>query len=243
VAHAAGVRTPRLCVFDDSRSILEVPFTIYERVQGETLGLLEEPADLPATWRALGRDVALLHQRVQFCEDPAGFLDRPRRDDPRDDLSALASDGALAAPHARWLSRWLDQLAPAVLAPVTPRFLHDDLQATNVMVTRGSHDYLAMIDWGDAGWGDPSLDLRSMPLLAVPFALSGYRQVQPFENDETVEARVLWDQIAHALHQLRHPRPGRSRAGYVWELLRFAIEQGQSRCADWSRFAPFLPKF
>src|SRR5262245_10053202 len=68
-AHAAGIRTPRLVVFDDSRTIVDVPFTIYERVHGETLGLLDEPADIRHAWRGLGREVARMHASVTHCED------------------------------------------------------------------------------------------------------------------------------------------------------------------------------
>src|SRR5689334_9720788 len=36
-ARAAGVRTPMIVVFDDSRELLPVPYTIYERIHGATL--------------------------------------------------------------------------------------------------------------------------------------------------------------------------------------------------------------
>jgi hypothetical protein len=53
---------------------------------------------------------------------------------------------------------------------------------------------IELIDWGDAGWGDPALDLCGMDLRAIPLAIKGYREVQAFECDDTLEARVLWDQ-------------------------------------------------
>ena len=46
-ARQAGVRTPALVVFDDTRDLVSVPYVIYERVHGETLAELDlEP--LPA---------------------------------------------------------------------------------------------------------------------------------------------------------------------------------------------------
>src|SRR5688572_13851756 len=39
-ARAAGVRTPTLVAFDDSREILPVPYAIYERVAGTPFELL-----------------------------------------------------------------------------------------------------------------------------------------------------------------------------------------------------------
>ena len=39
VAFEAGLLTPRLFVFDDSRDLLDRPYSIWERVHGETLVL------------------------------------------------------------------------------------------------------------------------------------------------------------------------------------------------------------
>jgi aminoglycoside phosphotransferase (APT) family kinase protein len=233
-AWRAGVRTPRLIVFDETRTLLDVPYSIYERVHGETLGQLEEPAETAHAWVALGRDLAKLHGTVTQCEDPLGRLDIPARMDLQDELEWLASEGVLIPSHTRWLDRWLSRLRPAVFIPITHCFLHDDLQANNVMVTKHSHDYLAMIDWGDAGWGDPALDLAWMDLRAVPFAMKGYREVHPFEGDDTLEARVLWDQIMNCLHQLgKAARQGKCQASYVSDLLRFVCGQTDERFRRW----------
>src|SRR5262249_31145996 len=64
-ARAVGVRTPALIAFDDTLNLLPVPYTIYERVHGATLGLLDhEPTDTPDMWREIGRDLARLHTCV-----------------------------------------------------------------------------------------------------------------------------------------------------------------------------------
>src|SRR5688572_20896349 len=44
-ARAAGIRTPGLIAFDDSRDLLDRPYSLWERVHGETLGLLDLDAD------------------------------------------------------------------------------------------------------------------------------------------------------------------------------------------------------
>jgi aminoglycoside phosphotransferase (APT) family kinase protein len=233
-ACAAGIRTPRLIVFDNSRGIVDCPYTIYERVHGETLGLLEEPADIHHAWIALGRDLAKLHRQVTHVDDPANWLDTPSRIDLRNELDTLASAGVLIRTHARWFARWLDRLAPAALAPIKTRFLHNDLQDSNIMVTHGSYEYLAMIDWGDAGWGDAALELQWMDFRAVPFVMKGYREVQPFDEDETVEARVLWDQIMNILRQLAGSlKNGRPRASYAVELLRFTLANSDPQFRQW----------
>jgi aminoglycoside phosphotransferase (APT) family kinase protein len=102
------------------------------------------------------------------------------------------------------------------------------------MVSRGSSEYLAMIDWGDAGWGEPALELQWMDFRAVPFVMQGYREVQPFDDDATVEARVLWDQIMNVLRQLAGSlKSGRPRASYAVELLRFTLANSDPRFRRW----------
>src|SRR5215211_7706912 len=55
-ARAAGVRTPALVAFDDSFELLPVPYVIYERVHGKTLGMLHfGPEDIPGVWHQVGR--------------------------------------------------------------------------------------------------------------------------------------------------------------------------------------------
>ena len=73
VARAAGVCVPRMVAFDDSGTVVDRPYSLWERVHGETLCLFApEPRSCPATWRAVGRQLALLHNRVQDCPDPHG---------------------------------------------------------------------------------------------------------------------------------------------------------------------------
>lgn len=48
LARKAGVRTPALVEYDNSLSLLNVPFLVYERVHGDTLELLGlEPETTP----------------------------------------------------------------------------------------------------------------------------------------------------------------------------------------------------
>lgn len=88
------------------------------------------------------------------------------------------------------------------------RFLHNDVQLTNVMVHDGR--YQALIDWGDAGWGDPTLDFRSLPARTVRYALEGYREVGLPDGNDTIGGRITWDHLSKALcHLERGPVPGR----------------------------------
>jgi aminoglycoside phosphotransferase (APT) family kinase protein len=229
VARAAGVRTPALVAFDDSLEILSVPYAIYERVHGDTLGLLDlGPADTPEAWREVGRDLAKLHEGVSEDGPTAGFESEPLPD-PRPMPDELASAGHFTSQEARWLSQWLDLLAPLALAPVPGCFRHGDLQTTNIMVRSGSTEYLALIDWGACGWGDPAHDFAGIPLRAVPFMLAGYREIAPLPPDKTAEARILWRHLQIALYLLgRPPQPGLSwaerPAAMLLEIVRFFLD-------------------
>jgi aminoglycoside phosphotransferase (APT) family kinase protein len=228
-ARAAGVRTPRLVVFDDSLALLPVPYTVYERVRGEPLeGLGLDPTATPA-YRDLGRDLARLHGGVS-PEGPAGRLGVPNlpQGDPRPLTEQLAAAGYCSVVEARWLGRWLDRLPPLLQRPDARRFLHGDTQATNVLVRPGSRDYLALIDWGGCGWGDPALDFSGMALDAVPHVLAGYRAIAALPDDATAEARILRYHLHFALISVRNaPQPRRSWGerplGYLLAVMRFLL--------------------
>lgn len=240
-ARAVGVRTPRLVDFDDRLELLPVPFLVYERVRGEPLGGLDlEPAHTPEVWRAVGRDLGLLHTCVVAEGAIADLKVEALDDDPCLLADEAAEEGVFTAVEANWLTRWFDMLAPAAMAPVTDRLLHGDVQATNVMVDPGSLEYLALIDWGSTGWGDPAHDFAGFPLRAVPWVLEGHREIAPVDGDETVEARILWRHLHLSLWLLRRgPQPGRSWAerpvAMLVEVLRFFLEGPGER---WRALAP-----
>lgn len=229
-ARAAGVRTPELIVFDDSLALLPVPYTIYARVPGETLELLRlEPEETSDAWRAVGHDLALLHAGV-CAEGPISALTSETLDDPRTRVEELARKGYFSPIEAHWFTSWMERLAPAALTPVPPRFIHNDVQATNIIVGPEQYEYRALLDWGSCGWGDPAHDFAAMPLRAVPFLLAGYRAVRPLDADATAEARIVWRHLQIALWLARRgPQPGLSWGeqplGMLVEVLRFFLER------------------
>jgi aminoglycoside phosphotransferase (APT) family kinase protein len=202
-ARAAGILVPQLIAFDDSRSLVDRPYTIWERIHGETLGLIApEPRQLPEAWRAIGRELARLHERVGACPDPNGWLDCPDRNlDLQQRVEALATASKIDRETAGTLAAWLEHLAPAVAAAQPRVFLHNDLHDMNVMCT--SHGaLLALIDWGDAGWGDAGIELAPMPIAAVPIVLDAYEEEAPGRLGDGSDARVLWYLIDEALCDL-----------------------------------------
>ena len=211
VARAAGVRTPALVAFDETREVVDVPYTIFERVDGAALTELgDDPRLLDGLWAELGRDLARLHHGVTDCPDPLDRLDEQGRTCEAEALlRAAVEEGVINADNARTLAGWFDQLRPAALAGQKyRRFLHGDAQIANVLA-KPSGEYSALIDWGDAGWGDPALDLRSVPARAVGLVLAGYREVAPLDGDESAEARIWWDHLWSAVYALRRDRTQR----------------------------------
>ncbi|MCP4643182.1 MAG: aminoglycoside phosphotransferase family protein [bacterium] len=203
VAHAAGILTPRLLAFDDSRELTDRPFSLWERVHGETLGLHSpDPHTAQDTWRRVGRELALLHSRVTECDDPNGYLDEPDRDHQlRDRLDRLASAGRVERGLSKQIADLIEELRPTVAAATRTCFLHNDIHAMNVMCS-SEDSLLAILDWGDAGWGDPTIEFAQIPLAAIPYTAAGYQEVAPDFLGEAPEARVVWDKIDYALEAL-----------------------------------------
>lgn len=204
VARSAGVLTPRLIAFDDSRTLVDRPFSLWERVRGETLGILSpDPHAMPNAWRAVGRQLALLHKRVDACPDPLGYLDQPGREMELETLlQELERSSRLDASTARMTRLWIEELRPMVDEPTKTCFVHNDLHDMNVMCT---HDGLlsAIIDWGDAGWGDPVLEFAMVPTEAIPYVLDGYESAGTGLLGNAPEARIVWDKLFIAMDKIR----------------------------------------
>jgi aminoglycoside phosphotransferase (APT) family kinase protein len=57
----------------------------------------------------------------------------------------------------------------------------------------------AIIDWGDAGWGDPALDFAAVPLDQMSSALAGYGPENRRRLGNAPEARFIWDRLYNAI--------------------------------------------
>ncbi|MEO8541912.1 MAG: aminoglycoside phosphotransferase family protein [bacterium] len=195
-ARRAGVRTPRLIAFDNSRELLSTPYTIYERVDGIDLTRIDVPPhELAQIWRQVGRELSRLHHGAVDVEDPQHLLRDTARPDPE---SVLEAADFLSEDHKRWFRSCFDRLRPAVEnASSFRRLTHGDAQPSNVLVR--NHEFVALIDWGGAGWCDGTIDFYSMPARVLPYAVEGYREEAPFDDDETAEARILFDHLGAAI--------------------------------------------
>jgi aminoglycoside phosphotransferase (APT) family kinase protein len=208
-----GIKTPALVVYDDSCDVLPVPYAIFERVHGMSLHSLrsDSPPLLP-NYVELGRELALLHSGVEKSGQISS-LGEPNL--PMGDavslVDELAKEGFFTVNDTKWLQEWLAKLPPLLSDEQSRRFLHGDTQATNIFIDPTTFDYLAIIDWGGCGWGDPALDFSGMPLRFVPAVLNGYREIAALPEDLTAEGRILRYHLFFALINLRNnPQPLRS---------------------------------
>jgi aminoglycoside phosphotransferase (APT) family kinase protein len=189
LARSHGIAVPRLLAFQEGE------YSLWERVHAETLSQLPF---LPRAWRELGGELARLHDRVRECHDPNGWLDTPSPyDDPTPSLQALVARGAVPAHTAATLERWLDALR-STQAPRSSRrcFLHGDAHGGNVMCTRDGA-LVALIDWGDAGWGHPADEFGAVPIDALSLVVAGYEMAGGTLAGS--EASILWNQIGRAV--------------------------------------------
>lgn len=195
-ALAAGVRTPELLVFDDSRAVLDAPVTVYAFAPGHSLdrnAWAEGDARLVRAYREAGRELARLHANVREVPDPHGRLEVIGPPNVARTLARVTEGRKLGLAEATWATETVSRLLEAA-PPPAPVFLHNDLHAGNLMVTDGG-EVTALIDWGDAGWGDPVLDLTYAGPLAAPELLRGYREERDVDDGATLRllAYLLYD--------------------------------------------------
>ncbi len=126
-------------------------------VPGRVLGRLGEPSTASsATWAAAGAAIRILH-------------DAPSPPWPGKSLEELASR---LSDECDWLEateilprdviRRNRDLARTALRPWTPVFTHGDLHVEHVFVDDGKIS--GIIDWSEAGPGDPLFDLATLTL-------------------------------------------------------------------------------
>lgn len=213
VARAAGVRTPALVTFDDSRTDADVPYMVLERVPGVDLAELAEPDRAEGVFREVGRELARLHL---VTPGAAGELTGvpveydPDADSPHRLVDGLLRDGMLDAEAARWLRGWFDRLAERIPAGPPRVLVHGDIAPQNLLVRpeAGAVTLSGIVDWGDAMWADPAVEFAKTPLPGIPAMLDGYRQEGgAADGSYAWEARVLRHHLTWALARLRNPAP------------------------------------
>ncbi|MEU7749224.1 aminoglycoside phosphotransferase family protein [Nonomuraea sp. NPDC049158] len=239
----AGVRTSEVIAFDDTCSVVDVPYMVLTRTQGVDLARLDLPtADTERVFQQVGRELGKLH-RLSPASAPA-LAAVPAEDgtpDPWALTNRLLKEGWIDAETARWLTGWFDRLSPHLPANPPKVMVHGDIAPQNLLVSPTTAQLNGIVDWGDAEWADPAVDFAKIPLTGVPAMLDGYRRETGQETTTTWEARVLWFHLTWALGRLPDPvpRPGERHwtappASRLLGLLRFFASAPPAPWADLS---------
>lgn len=235
IAVDAHVRTPDLRMYDETRTLISAPFTVYDRVSGLPLELVVlDPSASQDVWQEVGSDLSRLHL-VGSADARANQLDLAEPiPHPEDILRQRLQEGWFTELEFHWLREWLYRLE--AYEPVTHEVLsHGDVQSANIIVDPRAGRYLALIDWGDACWRHPAWDFAAVPLRVVPDMLNGYVAaggVTGLEPAIIARRTMLW-----LLMLPRGPVPGRSWAerplGMLLDMLGFF-----ANTPTWAKWSP-----
>ena len=201
---AAGMQAPRLVAYDvngDPR-----PYTIYERAAGELLGYVDRDLmEFEPAYRDIGRQIAMLSS-IQVPKSSSGQFLKAKRGGPLKSLQRTVGKGAISAAQADEIVDWVERTRPLLGKCRRRVLLHQDIHPWNVFVDVETRTLTAIIDWGDAAFGDPAFEFASMPLVAVPAMLEGYQNAGAV-LDKGFIPRILWHGLSLALWEIRELDP------------------------------------
>lgn len=221
VARSAGVRTPAIIEYDDTRALIDAPYVVMERVDGI------EPTEVPV---GLAEQLARLHE-AERTDLPGVPQDDSR--DPWQTVDELAERGYLDVGTASWLSDWFTRLADRFDRNEPKVLIHGDVAAHNLLAGPDG-ELRALIDWGDAAYAPRAMDFAKLPLEHVAAILPDYiRRLRTSgtgrhtAQEDEVAAAALWFHLHWGLGKLTaNPWPGQRhwtapRASRILALLRF----------------------
>jgi aminoglycoside phosphotransferase (APT) family kinase protein len=193
-AAEAGVPEPAIIAHSDDPSLLDAPFILMERVEGETLArriLRDEEfaAVRPRLAEQCGEILARIHS-IPLAEVPG--LERP---DVLAKLRATLAEFDDPSPALELGLRWLEQHRPE---PTDDVVLHGDFRNGNLVV--GPDGIRAVLDWENVHRGDPMQDLGYLCVRAWRFGadepVGGFgRYADLFRGYERVSGRAVEPKI------------------------------------------------
>ncbi len=192
VARKAGVRTPAILEYDESRTQVDASYVVVERVHGI------EPHITPSE---VTLDLARLHSTEHVAlpgvaEDGWG--------EPRETVEDLATRGYLDAGTADWLTGWFDRLEQRFDRSAQAVLLHGDVAPHNLLVDPVDGSLQALIDWGDAAWGPRAFEFAKIRLTEVAHLLPEYLSAtaDPTLTSDDLAAGILYLHLSWALGKL-----------------------------------------
>jgi len=151
---ARGLRVPSPRLFDDSGTILDHPYAVFDYVDGSPKVSTSDPA---ATGRSFATELASVHHVDGSASDVAGLPRRTER--VGRELSAPPGDGG---DRDDGLLRELLRTRWPPPEPDRRVLLHGDFWAGNLLWR--DDEIVAVIDWEEAATGDPLTDVATTRL-------------------------------------------------------------------------------
>ncbi|WP_349671039.1 aminoglycoside phosphotransferase family protein [Lacrimispora sp.] len=191
LAKSNGIKTPELIYFDNSYTMVNKTYSIWERIQGLTLGEIDHYLHYYNTWREIGFELGKLHVTVKSCNDPNCWLGSPDRDYTKD----MLIQGLLNYERE---SSYLLELIKNKFTDETfsykKSFVHGDTNEFNFLCTKNDK-LLSVIDWGDSGWGDPAIDFYMIPIEILQHVLDGYNEIAGANINNGFIDRIILDKV------------------------------------------------
>ncbi len=174
LALKAGIRTPRLIASNTDCDLAPRPYTIYQKARGVPLGFIErDPAEFDDAYREVGRELYKLHQ-IAVPNELIPLLRKAERPDPNANVEKALAARKLSVDDASEMSAFIRELEGSLVEDANPVLIHHDVHPWNLIVDGDALS--AIVDWGDASFGDPARDFAGMPMVAVPAMLQGYAE-------------------------------------------------------------------
>jgi hygromycin-B 7''-O-kinase len=215
LVRAAGIRTPELIACDYEKDIVPRPYTIYRRAHGVMLGNLDiDPASLPKLYRELGRELAALHRMPipKELSEPKDWQDW----DNSNQIDRALAEAKISANERDDIAHWMESLRKIAGERKFESLVHKDIHPWNLLVDPKTHELNAILDWGDCMIGEVGWEFASMPLVAVPAMMDGYREAGD-EITASIIAKSLISGIGLAIWELRVGTPETYRRQW-WRL-------------------------
>lgn len=156
----AKIPAPKPYFADESGKVLPTPYIVIEFIEGRSLN---EPASLLNCVREMGAILAKIHSS-KFSEGDLSFL--PNQEQVVAEQIAKRPTKLDDALSERRIRDALDQMWPPVQENKSV-LLHGDFWPGNIMWT--NDQIVAVIDWEDAGFGDPLSDFANARLEILMF--------------------------------------------------------------------------
>ncbi|MEX2244761.1 MAG: aminoglycoside phosphotransferase family protein [Fimbriimonadaceae bacterium] len=198
----AGITAPRLVAHD--LAFAPRPYSIYEMASGELVGYSgRDYGHFTAAYGQMGRDLTKLHS-LNIDVGARTKLRTAESYDFEKWIARAEERGSVSKENVADIKGTVARWREIGGQPAFECLVHNDLHPWNLMGDPETGALTAILDWGDASFGDPARDFAMMPLPCVPAMLDGYASTGGTVDDAFV-ARSLVVGMSVALFEVSTP--------------------------------------